>query len=79
MVAFSKLVFLSLKVVIIPANSENPGEMQHYAAFHLGLHCLQKYPFLETSTLDAGIVLAEFHITNISTEVYALGLLFDTV
>ena len=26
-------------------NSENPDEMQHYAAFHLGLHCLQKYSF----------------------------------
>ena len=24
-------------------NSEDPGEMQHYAAFHLSLHCLQKF------------------------------------
>ena len=24
-------------------NSVDPDEMQHYAAFHLGLHCLQKY------------------------------------
>ena len=22
------------------ANSEDPDEMQHYAAFHLGLYCL---------------------------------------
>ena len=22
------------------ANNEDPDEMQHYAAFHLGLHCL---------------------------------------
>ena len=22
----------------------DPDEMQHYAAFHLGLHCLHKYP-----------------------------------
>ena len=28
------------------ANSVNPGEMLCYAAaFHLGLHCLKKYPF----------------------------------
>ena len=27
------------------ANSEDPDEMQHDAAFHLGLHCLQKYSF----------------------------------
>ena len=37
-------VFLSLKVIVIVANSVNPDEMQHYAAFHLGLHCLPKYP-----------------------------------
>ena len=24
------------------ANSEDPGEMQHNAAFHQGLHCLLK-------------------------------------
>ena len=35
----------SLKVVLIIANSVDPDEMQHYAAFHLGLHCLPKYPF----------------------------------
>ena len=42
---FSKLCLLSLKNVLILANSEDQDEMQHYAAFHLGLHCLQKYPF----------------------------------
>ena len=26
-------------------NSVDPDEMQHYAAFHLGLHCLQRYSF----------------------------------
>ena len=26
-------------------NSVDPDEMQHYAAYHLGLHCLQKYLF----------------------------------
>ena len=25
-------------------NSVDPDEMQHYDAFHLGLHCLQKNP-----------------------------------
>ena len=25
--------------------SIDPDEMQHYAAFHQGLHCLQKYRF----------------------------------
>ena len=30
--------------VIILANSADPDEMQHYAPFQLGLHCLQKKP-----------------------------------
>ena len=38
-------VFLSLKVVLIVANSADPDEMQHYAAFHLGLHSLPEYLF----------------------------------
>ena len=36
-------VFLSLKVVLILANSADSDEMQHYASFHLGLHCFPKY------------------------------------
>ena len=27
------------------SNSVDPDEMQHFTAFHLGLHCLQKYSF----------------------------------
>ena len=38
-------LFLPLKVVLIITNSADPYEMQHYAAFHLVLHCLSKYPF----------------------------------
>ena len=37
--------FLSLKINFILANSADPDERLHYAAFHLGLHCLLKYPF----------------------------------
>ena len=35
-----KIVFLSLKIVFVSANSEDPDEMPHNVAFHLGLHCL---------------------------------------
>ena len=38
-------VFLTMKAVSTLANSANPNEMQHYVSFHLGLHCLPKYPF----------------------------------
>ena len=42
---YSVHLFLSLNVVVILANSADPDEMQHLiAAFHLGLHCLPKYP-----------------------------------
>ena len=33
---------LSLRIVLIIANNVDPDEMQHHAAFHLGLHYLQK-------------------------------------
>ena len=32
--------------VLILGNSADTDEMQHYAAFHLGLHCLPKYLFM---------------------------------
>ena len=38
-------VFHSLKIDFALANSADPGEMSHYVAFHLGLHCLPKYLF----------------------------------
>ena len=37
---------LTLNVVLILTNIEDPDEMQHYAAFHLGLHRLPKYTFI---------------------------------
>ena len=38
-------VFLSLNVVLILLNSADPHEIQLYAAFHMGLHCLPKYSY----------------------------------
>ena len=39
------MVFVSLQVNFILANTADPDEMPHYAAFHRGLQCLPKYPF----------------------------------
>ena len=33
-------LYLGTHLTSIFLNSENPDEMQHYAAFHPGLHCL---------------------------------------
>ena len=38
-----RLSFKKKKIFFTFTNSVDPDEMQHYAAFHLGLHCLQKY------------------------------------
>ena len=35
-------VFFSLVIVSVLANSVDPDEMPHHAAFHQGLHCLPK-------------------------------------
>ena len=34
-----------MKNDFVVANSADPDEMPHDAAFHLGLHCLPKDPF----------------------------------
>ena len=40
--SFQKILCFCLKIFFTFTNSADPDEMQHYAAFHLGLHCLQK-------------------------------------
>ena len=42
-------VFLSYKVVLILANGADTGEIQHYVAFYLGLHCLPNYHYGNSS------------------------------
>ena len=43
-IIFKKFFFLSEDFFIF-TNSVDPDEMQHFAAFHLSLYCLQKYWF----------------------------------
>ena len=39
------LLFFSLKIYYILANSTDPDGLTHSAAFYLGLDCLYNYPF----------------------------------
>ena len=39
------IVFFCLKIFFTYTNSVDPDEMQHYAAFYLGLHCSQNYSY----------------------------------
>ena len=39
------MYFFCVKIYFTFTNSADPDEIQHYAAFHLGLHCLQMYLF----------------------------------
>ena len=41
---FQNILYMSEDVFTF-TNTVDPDEMQHYAAFHLGLHSLQKYSF----------------------------------
>ena len=41
--SYNSDVYLSLNLIL--ANNADPDEMLHFPAFHLGLHCLLKYPF----------------------------------
>ena len=43
---FPKILY-SLKIFFTFTNLVGPNEMQYYAAFHLGLHCLQKKGFVD--------------------------------
>ena len=53
----NKHCLLTFFIISVPegcsilANSADPDEMQHDAAFHLGLHCLPKYPFRVSSII----------------------------
>ena len=40
----NKIVLFSLKIILVLVNSVDPDERLHYAAFHLGLYCLPRYP-----------------------------------
>ena len=42
---FKKYCILLSEICFTFTNSVDPDEMQHDAAFHLGLHCLRKYLF----------------------------------
>ena len=44
-----------LKIVFVLANSADPDEMLHIAAFHQGLHCLLKYPFIGFNEFNQGL------------------------
>ena len=44
-IIFKNILLFCLKIFFVFTNSVDADEMQNYAAFHLGLHCLQRYSF----------------------------------
>ena len=42
--SLANIVLLLSEDGLVFTNSDDPDEMQHYDAFHLDLHCLQKNP-----------------------------------
>ena len=49
---FLNIVFFCLKISFTFTNSIDPDEV-HYAAFHLGLHCLQKHSLIGVSRIQS--------------------------
>ena len=54
-------IYLFLNVVLILANNADPDEMQHHAAFYLGLHYLPKYLFNGFQYTKGGLRTAFLH------------------
>ena len=65
-VEFSNLdLYLSLKVILIVANSADRGEMQHYPAFHLASLfakvLVKGFPFISVQRVQFNTLLLRFH------------------
>ena len=52
--SLNNIVSLLLKIRFVVANIVDPDEMLHYAAFHLGLHCLLMYIFRSLQYAQGG-------------------------
>ena len=73
-----RFIFLSPKIGFVLANSTDPDEMPHYAAFHLGHHCLPKYPFWGYwSSRVKSIFKREIAIIFLSTKLWPVFLFVD--
>ena len=57
-------VFLSRKIDFVKAESEDPDKMPCSASFHLGLLCLQKYPFEPPHKISNNVVCATSKASN---------------
>ena len=66
-------MFLSLKIVFVFANSADPDEMQHSAAFHLDLHCFCKITHLGVSILQRVRMLHFIWIVTVFCKITHLG------
>ena len=65
----NNIVFLSVKIIFILANSADPDEMLHSVPFYLGFHCLQKYPFRGFKSTKGKVccqlILESIHIVHL--------------
>ena len=65
------------RLFLILANSADPDEMLHYAAFNLGRHCLQMYRFIsiQKEKRYSPLVKSAYQKKNsyFSTKTYVVG------
>ena len=58
-------IFVSQKIDFVLAESEDPDKMPCSAAFHLGLLCLQKYPFEPRHKISNNVVCATSRLRQV--------------
>ena len=63
------IVFFCQRIFFTFTNSVDSDEMQHYAAFHLGLHCLQKYLFRGFPNIKDESTSKKLFLENMSAQV----------
>ena len=61
-------IFLGGRILTL-TNSDAPDEMQHYAAFDLGLHCLEKYACLGVTRIQRALYIKALSQYNVLANV----------
>ena len=67
---FKKNIVFFVRSFLTFTNNADPDEMQHFAAFYLGLHCLQKYSFkgLTFHLNNGGSNISDYVLLNLLKE-----------
>ena len=69
-------IFPTLRIVFTLTNSVDPDEMLHYAAFHLGLHCLSMCPYTMVNLIN--VFIHAYHKIKMLIQILQYGYISQT-